>query len=285
MEIFLKLLDLMSKILPILPSLPSWLRYAFSTWVIFGIIIWVPILIYWLVLPPTNQAEGEHLKKTESTNVQQQAIEQSPGSTNIQVGGDLILQAPTSSQPTGGKYSGVLLSPKAGLYPDMEIGNSGTIFRYTGEKGTPIFSVLNGTNLTIESEEGRIKVSTFIHDRTGAVIAELSKNEWKVAPSPRTWDRNYSDHSLEVKDDRGDIVLQVRMLQGRVQLQAVYYDGPESGLAFVEDPRPEKGGVIEIFRPGGHQRTYKIKPIFRYPSEHHLGELIQLTASKGSKKQ
>lgn len=30
-------------------------------------------------------------------------------------------------------------------------------------------------------------------DREGHLIAELVRKEWKVAPPPRTWDRNYTD--------------------------------------------------------------------------------------------
>ena len=268
------LLDLMSKVIPILPSLPFWVRCMIAVWVISGICIWVPIFIYWLMLP-SNDTTVREQSTAANMNVQRQAIEQSPNSTNIQVGRDLIINPPAASQHAETKYIGVLLSPTAGIYPEIEIGNSGTIFQFAGENGTPLFTFAKKSHLTIEIEQGRMKVTTLIHDRTGAVVAELVKNEWKVAPPPRTWDRNYSEDALEVKDDTGDIVLQVRMIQGRVQMQAVYYDAPNSGTVFVENPGPEKGAVIDFFRPDKPERL-KIKPIFRYPSEHHLGKFAQL---------
>lgn len=87
------LLELMSKIIPILPSLPSWLRYTLLIWVIFTSVAWVSVGIYWLLLAPTmKQAEGNQLQ-----TAQTQSVEQSPASTNIQIGRDLIIQAPTPS--------------------------------------------------------------------------------------------------------------------------------------------------------------------------------------------
>jgi hypothetical protein len=63
------------------------------------------------------------------------------------------------------------------------------------------------------------------------------------------WDKNYTDDSLEVKDGRGRVVLQVRMLPDRVEFQAEYPDG-DTGL--LED--------------GFYSKEDGITPMFKYPS-------------------
>jgi hypothetical protein len=67
----------------------------------------------------------------------------------------------------------------------------------------PLFKFWDDDNLLLETVDGQLKVSTKLRDRKGNLITELIKNEWKVAPPPRTWDKNYSKDALEVKDDTG----------------------------------------------------------------------------------
>ncbi|MEJ0092842.1 MAG: hypothetical protein WDN46_05280 [Methylocella sp.] len=45
------------------------------------------------------------------------------------------------------------------------------------------------------------------------------RNEWRVTPPPGTLDRNYTDDALEIRGAGGKIVLQLRVLQDRIQLQ------------------------------------------------------------------
>jgi hypothetical protein len=158
---------------------------------------------------------------------------------------------------------------------NLEIGDSGTIFSYAGPHGSPMFKFFNKSNLVVELIKGKVKVSTSIYDRTGALIAELVRNEWKVSPPPKTWDRNYNDDTLEVRDGSGNIVLQVRALNDRIQLQGEWWGDSINGVRFVKSNDPAKpGAMLLIFGPNMRPpREPEIQPLFLYPSETHLGQL------------
>ena len=166
----------------------------------------------------------------------------------------------------------VILSAAQKIYPQLEFGNSGSILKFTGAQGIPLFKIAGDNNIIIEVENGILKVSTKIRDKKGNIVAEIIQNEWKVNPH-NSWDRNYSKDALEVKDPSGDIVLQVKLVADRVQFQAKLYDSTGRGIAFGKMRGPEGwGGAIELTGPNRPKLTIKIKPIFKYPSQLHLGE-------------
>ena len=99
-----------------------------------------------------------------------------------------------------------------------------------------------------------------------------------MAPPPNTWDRNYNDHLLEVKDDTGRIVLQVRLFSDRVQIQGEWWDEGGRGVGLKKCPQltPACGSAIEFFGPNhSRDRAIPIVPLFVYPSDKHLGELVK----------
>jgi hypothetical protein len=70
------------------------------------------------------------------------------------------------------------------------------------------------------------------------------------------------------------VVLQVRALPDRVQFQAKLYDATGIGIGFgtmvgLQGP----GGAIEFTGPANPKLQLRIAPMFRYPSDTHLGEL------------
>ncbi|MGH6835258.1 MAG: hypothetical protein ACREC9_06850 [Methylocella sp.] len=157
----------------------------------------------------------------------------------------------------------------------IEIGDSGAQFLFTGAEGAPLFQFAENYNLIIESIDRKVKVSTQIRDQTRKMVAELIRNEWKVAPPPKTWDRNYNRSALEVKDEGGNVVLQVRALPDRIQIQGEWWQDESRGVRFVSNPNGA-GGLIVIFGTGfGPEQAPMIQPIFVYPSEMHMGELRQ----------
>lgn len=166
----------------------------------------------------------------------------------------------------------VLLSGPNNVWPHLEFGDSGASFIYTGPSGTPLFSFGADAALTIVREAGQIKLSTIIRDHTGRIIAELVSNEWKVNPQ-NSWDRNYTADALEVKDPTGDIVLQVRVLPDRVQLQAKLHDVTGRGFGFGKllGPDGKWGGGLFL---GDALPRLHISPMFKYPSDQHLGDLV-----------
>ena len=102
----------------------------------------------------------------------------------------------------------IIFSSRDKIYPEMEIGNSGSVLVWKGPTGEPIFKFDEDNYLLITNDKTGIKVSIRIYNKNNKVAAELIQNEWKVNPN-NTWDRNYSKNALEVKDDSGDIILQV----------------------------------------------------------------------------
>ena len=179
-----------------------------------------------------------------------------------------------------GKFSGflvrrrrLLLSSSKRQFPQLELGDSGAVLLYAGPQGQPLFQIFDDTHLTIEVERKQLKVSTLIRDKRGNVVAELLRNEWKVNQSI-AFDRNYSQEALEVRDAGGDVVLQIRIKEDRVQFAGKFYDKNGRGVAFgkVTDGAGNTGGGIEQTGPAHPELRMRIEPFFRYPSDQHLGE-------------
>jgi hypothetical protein len=169
--------------------------------------------------------------------------------------------------------SGVLLSPSSFALPVLEIGDSGKGFRWEGPHGVPIMNLVEGSQLTIESDNGRIKVSTNIRDKNGALVAELIRNEWKVSPS--AWDKNYNDDALEVRNAEGRVVLQVRVTDHSIQLQGEWRDEHGQGIRLVKCANRQTGAIDGCILILGavDSPDQQIEPIFKYPSQLHPGEL------------
>jgi len=200
----------------------------------------------------------------------------------ILVGSPLRQPAPTQKISTprnfGRLESEVLLSgPRKSVYRRMEIGDSGSIFQVGGPQGTALFTFFENSQLIIEVVEGSLKVSTTLRDQMGDLVVELQRNEWKVAPPPKTWDRNYTETALEVINPQGRVALQVRLLPDRLQLQGEWWHDQIQGVRIVKSDVPNKpGGLIQIFGTGFRpENGTEIKRLFVYPSEFHLGELLK----------
>lgn len=203
-------------------------------------------------------------------------------------------------------YSGILegapitlFSSSQQAYPKLKLGDSNTFFNWTGEQGEPLFLIAEESALTIWHENGELKVSTKIRDENGYLIAEIVGNEWRLKED-NLWDRNYNQHALEVKNAKGNVVLQIVLEEDYIQFAAKMYSATGQGFAIgsttitEEDMEKhakgeqvwiaaaghsgmlgvgDKTGVLEV-RPPGHTLELVIEPIFMYPSEFHLGELI-----------
>ena len=109
-------------------------------------------------------------------------------------------------------------------------------------------------------------------------MAEIINNEWMV--SPGVWDKNFNNDSLEVKDATGDIVLQIRVMPDRVRLQGKWYqrNGQRTILMEHSSARaPSLKAKIKFGRVNPQDDVdpgLKIKPMFKYPSRLHMGELL-----------
>jgi hypothetical protein len=156
----------------------------------------------------------------------------------------------------------------------MEIGKSTAMLKWDGPNGGEMFNFFNESKLTIEQAGRKVKVSTEVRDRNGNLVAELIRNEWKVLPA--AWDRNYTDDALEVRDSTGTVVLQVKALPDRIQLQGEWRTTGGYGARISECINPQNGqvgGCITKLSPTYNPTDTQIKPMFEYPSDLHFGEL------------
>lgn len=161
----------------------------------------------------------------------------------------------------------IIFSLAKNIIPNIKIGDKGPIFH--GD-----FSWFKRLGLEVKFINNQIKVSASVRDYTGNMLTTIVDNEWKVNPN-KVFDRNYSKNAVEVKDNNGNIVLQVRFSGDVLQFQGVLYD-PKNNLSWLVAQRERDDRMdafMEIQKPGGNF-TYSIKPIFKYPSDLHLGEYV-----------
>jgi len=117
-------------------------------------------------------------------------------------------------------------------------GNSGVLANWTGDG--PLFSTgtLEQSSLKVERMKGKIAVSTIIRDETGRLIAEIIRNEWQLRPS-LLWDRNFNDNAIEVRDEKGFVVLQLVLLPDRIRIQG-YWRSDQGSFGIMKSPRSEE---------------------------------------------
>lgn len=169
--------------------------------------------------------------------------------------------------------------------PKLELGDSGAILMYAGPQGQPLLKLFDDCNLVIEVDRGDVVLSTVIRNDNGEIIAELVRNEWRVNPG-KSFDRNYSKGAVEVRDASGDIVLQARLRKDRVQLSAKFRDadGHAFGIGKGRGPDGKIGGIMEITGSAHPKLMLEIAPLFRYPSDLHLGEYLAPERSRAHPK-
>jgi hypothetical protein len=159
----------------------------------------------------------------------------------------------------------------------LEFGDSGVKINFQGPGAEQSLEPFRLMNLKLENEAGKLLVSSDIRDRQGKLVAQLIRNQWKTAPNPQAWDRNYNENTLEVIDNTGRIVLQVRVLPNSVQMQGEWWRDATHGWRFVKSDNPAMpGGFMILFGPNKSSDDPPfIKPLFAYPSESHFGELLK----------
>lgn len=154
----------------------------------------------------------------------------------------------------------------------IELGPNGSRIDQGGPAGTPHFN-FGGTSLLVEEVDGRLCVSTQIRDCDGKIIAELTKNEWSLGGSA-IFDRNYTDDALEVRDQYGEVVFQVRLFPDRVQVQGKFVGVDGFGTAILGPAKKGEGSrIVRSTLP--EYKEVRIEPIFRYPSSLHFGEFLK----------
>ncbi len=169
-----------------------------------------------------------------------------------------------------------------------EVGNSESVICVVGGgsvlhilRETPLRKIAEENSIESKTVAGKLLVSAKIRGRDG-LLAEINDNEWKVTPAPKSWDRNYSTNALEVKDSEGSIVFQIKLVAGVaglpvtsiVSFQCILCDSDGNWVGFVGGGGKGRGamtfGLANSTIP-----IPRIKPLFKYPSSLHLGELAE----------
>jgi hypothetical protein len=169
--------------------------------------------------------------------------------------------------------SKVLVSLDLKNLPKIEVADTGsTIEIGSGANKKFFYALSKDSNFKLEAEKGQLKITLLIRDRTGKAVAEIIRNEWKVNPNS-SFDRNYTKNALEIKDLSGEIILQIRLIEDRIQLQGKFYrpDGSGVEIGKLDTDKNHPGGIH--FLGPDTPSTLKIEPIFLYPSNQRLGEL------------
>ena len=140
----------------------------------------------------------------------------------------------------------IIFSSKKGILPIVRIGRS-NIFLYTDRKmGRKIFNFLNDIDLSISFKNERIKLTACLRNNKGQIIAKIEGNEWKVNPN-NIFDRNYAKNALEVKDNDGNIILQVQLVRGIIELQGLFYGSNNSRInASYFNPKSDFSAAITL---------------------------------------
>jgi len=197
--------------------------------------------------------------------------------------------------------SATLLSTSQNIFPRLRLGNSKAYIGSRKQSGQLLFKFFEDVALKIWVDNGQLKLSTKIRDKNGDIIAEIIANEWRMKQE-NNWDRNFNENSIEVKDSKGDVVLQVILHDDCIQFSAKMYSRKGDGLAIGSGIVTEKdfllhsqGKLLTVAAANGPKEVtigdttgvfetkptspglpleLKIDPIFKYPSNLHLGELL-----------
>ena len=156
----------------------------------------------------------------------------------------------------------------------LEIGPHGTILRTMNTDSTDNLTFFYDAGLKVEDNLHGPLLSTPVRDREGHLVVEVTRNHWRVYPNYST-DWNYNQHSLEVKDSGGHVILQVHLFRDRVQIQGEWHDQFGRGGRLMKVPdKSESSTAIWPNLQAEDRFKELILPMFSYPASDHLGRLV-----------
>ncbi len=151
---------------------------------------------------------------------------------------------------------------------DIEIGfrPNAVVLRSSNNPDQPLFMFLRDAGFSIGIKNGVPSISTPVRDRFGHLVAIIAENHWTVFP-PYCLDKNYTNDTLEVLDSSGHVIIQVRVLGDRVQIQGEWRDEFGHGVELVDDSSEGKY-IINWNNSTEEQEVERPIPlIFEYPSK------------------
>jgi len=174
---------------------------------------------------------------------------------------DVKLQIGTSGVFFVAPFGGGLRITEGGEVVNPNVANADTLFDFVGSK------------TSIKRKNGELLLTTEVRDRSGAIIINILDNEWTMQPG-MSWEKNYTNNSIEVKDKRGRIVLQVTVLPDKVQLQAEWWTEYGRGIRVLEATNGGGSQIVRMDPPNFHPDEPGIKPVFVYPANKYFGDRL-----------
>ena len=150
-------------------------------------------------------------------------------------------------------------------------GDQGAIFTQPSKEASAGVKLLYDMEIEVEKGSDGMIVSLPVRDIQGHLVAEISKNHWKVYPA-FTSDKNFDESSLEVKDTGGHVVLQITLFDDKVQVAGEFYDQNGRGKRLSENRL--RGSDLTPLDNTQERVQYAntLAPMFLYPSITHLGQ-------------
>jgi len=162
---------------------------------------------------------------------------------------------------------------KLRITPMVQIGTTESILMLIpSNQLEPYFTPFPDVDFRVEYGMLGPVVSTTVRDRHGHIVATINKNHWRVYP-PFCQEKNYTEDALEVLDNSLHVVLQVKLLLDRVQVQGEWWDNQGHGLRISKSPDSKRGQVAHL-GPLIKGKEALIQPMFQYPSKHHWQEFV-----------
>jgi hypothetical protein len=162
---------------------------------------------------------------------------------------------------------------KLTMTPMVQIGTTESILELLpSSQLEPSFKPFPDAEFRVEFGRQWPLVSTTVRDSKGHIITTINKNHWRVYP-PFCQEKNYTEDALEVLDSSLHVVLQLKLLQDRVQVQGEWWDSQRHGLRISRSPDAKRGQVMQL-GPEIKRNEALIEPMFKYPSKQHWQEFV-----------
>jgi hypothetical protein len=122
-------------------------------------------------------------------------------------------------------------------------------------------------------KDGYPQLGLKLYNKRGALVAEIDGNRWFVKRE-LLYDLNFDSEAIEVRDEEGEIQLQIVFYKNMIQLSMVNYRQGRWGTYWgASEKGPDGGGMSGPVLPNG-KSPVKIPPIFKYPSVEFRGERL-----------
>lgn len=162
----------------------------------------------------------------------------------------------------------------------VEYGDSGRKMPWTEASGGGDLKLMYDAGIHLDLGHKGIELTTVIRDSQGQKVVEVDRNHWTVSQFPVVTDKNFTKDSLEVLDRRGHVVLQVRILPDRIQLQGEWRDDLGRGIRITtckdKNTNFEITGCLQSWLNSVGELSLEniINPVFLYPSKEHWRERV-----------